>query len=102
MPTDVNTFRTLKPEEDHPFEQQEVQVIASPGAPLFKLRQSLESGALEGGESTPHSPKDILVETSITSLRRAVKDGDALGSLPDLEADCQRIKSIPSLSGINS
>ena len=45
---------------------------------------------LEGGESTPHSPKDILVETSITSLRRVVKDGDALGSLPDLEADCQR------------
>ena len=30
------------------------------------------------------------METSITSLRRAVKDGDALGSLPDLEADCQR------------
>ena len=40
---------------DHPFELQKVQVIASPGAPLFKLRQSLESGALEGGESTPHS-----------------------------------------------
>ena len=54
------TFRTLEPEDPtvatvHPFEQQEVQVIASPGAPLFKLRQSLESGALEGSESTPHS-----------------------------------------------
>ena len=69
----VVTFRTLKPEEDHPFEQQEVQVIASPGAPLSELRQSLKSGALEGGESTPHSPKDILVETSPISSRRAVK-----------------------------
>ena len=42
------------------------------------------------------------METSITSLRRAVKDGDALGSLPDLEADCQRTISIPILSEINS
>ena len=40
------------------------------------------------------------METSITSLRRVVKDGDALGSLPDLEADCQR-KPIPNLKGIN-
>ena len=30
------------------------------------------------------------METSTISLRRADKDGDALGSLPDLEADCQR------------
>ena len=44
------------------------QVIASPGAPFFKLRQSLESGALEDGESTPDSLKDILVETSTISL----------------------------------
>ena len=64
--------------------------MVSQGAPLFKLRQSLESGALEGGESTPHSPKDILVETSTISLRRVDKDGNALGPLPDLEADCQR------------
>ena len=42
------------------------------------------------------------METSITSLKRAVKDGDALGSLPDLEADCQRTISIPILSEINS
>ena len=28
---------------------------------VFKLRQSLESGVLEDGKSTSHSPKDILV-----------------------------------------
>ena len=70
---EVSTFGTLKPEDPtvatvHPLEQQEVQVIASPGAPFSELRQSLKSGALEGGESTPHSPKDILVETSPISL----------------------------------
>ena len=64
--------------------------------------QSLESGALEGGKRQHHSPKDILVETSLTSLRRAVSDGDALGSLPVPEADCQRKTSISSLSEINS
>ena len=32
---------------------------------------------------------------------KSVKDVDALGSLPDLEADCQRRISIPNLSGIN-
>ena len=42
------------------------------------------------------------METSLTSLRRAVSDGVALGSLPDPEADCQRKTSIPSLSEINS
>ena len=41
----------------------------SPGAPLIKLKQSLEFGALEGGESTPDSLKDILVETSTISLK---------------------------------
>ena len=38
------------------------------------------------------------METSITSLWRVVKDGDALGSLPDLEADCQRKPSNLSLN----
>ena len=99
---ELSIFKASEPEDStvatvHLFEQQEVQVIASPGAPFSELRQSLKSGALEDGESTPHSPKDILVETSPISLRRAVKDGDALGSLPDLEADCQRITSILDL-----
>ena len=80
-----------------------LEIFASLGAPLIKLKQSLEFGALEGGESTPDSLKDILVETSNhQSEYKSVKDVDALGSLPDLEADCQRIKSIPILSGINS
>ena len=48
----------------HPSKPKKVRVIASPGAPLIKLKQSLEFGALEGGESTPDSLKDILVETS--------------------------------------
>ena len=70
---EVSTFRTLEPEDPtvatvHPFEQQEVQVIASPGPPFSELRQSLKSGALEDGESTSHSPNDILVETSPISL----------------------------------
>ena len=30
------------------------------------------------------------METSTISLSKSVKDGNALGSLPDLEADCQR------------
>ena len=41
------TFRTLEPEDPtvatvHHLEQQEVQVIVSPGAPLSELRQSLK------------------------------------------------------------
>ena len=40
------------------------------------------------------------METSTISLWRADQDGDALGSLPDLEADCQR-KPIPNLKEIN-
>ena len=70
---EVSIFRASEPEDStvatvHLFKQQEVQVITSPGAPFFELRQSLKSGALEDGESTPHSPNDILVETSPISL----------------------------------
>ena len=70
----VGTFRTcksrekivLKPEAFHclyqffahfkagrksyPSKPKKVEVFASPGAPLIKLKQSLEFGALEGGK----------------------------------------------------
>ena len=66
----VSVFRSLQSwKEKLSFKSpRRFEVFVSPGAPLIKLKQSLEFGALEGGDRTPHSLKDILVETSTISL----------------------------------